>query len=70
MSERETRPWDLLNPERPRASDITQKKRMDICEECPLYQPLLHRCSDCGCIMPLKTKLADAYCPKGKWLAE
>ena len=31
----ETRPWDLLDPNTPRATETDADKRLSICEECP-----------------------------------
>lgn len=69
---REVRPWDLLRSKAPgaageRASDEDQEKRMSICEACPRFVKLTSQCLECGCIMKLKTKLAAATCPLGKW---
>jgi len=65
--EREARPWDLLNPHIHRASQKVRKERMDICNLCQHFISLTKQCSKCGCIMPLKTKLANASCPLNKW---
>jgi hypothetical protein len=43
-----------------------QKQRLDICKKCE-YLKKLDRCSKCGCVMSLKTKLKKAKCPIGKW---
>lgn len=69
---REVRPWDLLRSKAPggageRASDEEQEKRMSICEACPRFVKLTTQCLECGCVMKLKTKLAQATCPLGKW---
>jgi sucrose-6-phosphate hydrolase SacC (GH32 family) len=63
------KPYDLLNPTKPRTSSEIQKERMAICEECPELFQLTKQCKECMCIMPLKTKLAEAECPLGKWKA-
>ena len=69
---RQVRPWDLLRSKKPgeageRVSDERQEKRMSICQECPRFVKLTSQCLECGCIMNLKTKLAQASCPIGKW---
>lgn len=69
---RDVRPWDLLRSKAPgqageRASDEKQQERMSICELCPRFVKLTSQCLECGCIMKLKTKLAAATCPLGKW---
>jgi hypothetical protein len=43
-----------------------QKSRYEICKSCPSFT-LLKTCKECGCIMPLKTKLANTSCPLAKW---
>ena len=40
-------------------------KRMDICMLCPEYKNGV--CSDCGCILRLKTKMLSENCPQNKW---
>jgi len=70
--QRTVRPWDLLRSKKPgeageRASEEEQEKRLSICHECPRFVKLTSQCMECGCIMNLKTKLAAATCPLGKW---
>lgn len=69
---REVRPWDLLRSKKPgeageRATDEEAEKRISICKECPRFIKTTSQCKECGCIMNLKTKLAAASCPLGKW---
>lgn len=70
-SNRTVKPWDLFRsqdtPEGERASDELQEQRLSICKECPRYVKFTSQCLECGCIMKLKTKLAAAVCPLGKW---
>jgi hypothetical protein len=40
---------------------------MNICKECPFFIKITGQCSKCGCVMSQKTKLAEAFCPVGKW---
>lgn len=47
------------------ALDI-QTERYEICKQCPSFT-VLKTCKECGCIMPLKTKIASATCPVEKW---
>lgn len=61
------RPWDLLNSEVGRVSEVVQKERFSICEKCPLLNTAMKTCAECGCFMTLKTKLPNASCPIGKW---
>ena len=42
-----------------------QKQRMSICENCEYYK--FKKCSNCGCVMFLKTWLRNEKCPIGKW---
>lgn len=45
-----------------------QEWRMKICSECPLYDAVQGICTDCGCYMPLKTRMQGAECPKNFWV--
>ena len=40
--------------------------RVKKCMGCPYITPKF-RCTQCGCFMKLKTKIAGARCPIGKW---
>jgi len=63
----DTRPWDLLNPDKPKASEEKSTERLRICEDCPEYLGMTKQCKQCGCIMTMKTRLEAAKCPLGKW---
>lgn len=63
----ETRPWDLLNPNVPRASVEVSDSRFAICLSCPELLESTKQCKKCGCFMAAKTKLEAATCPLGKW---
>ena len=63
----ETRPWDMLNPNAPRATEEKAKERIDECLKCDRLIPVTHQCKECGCFMNLKVKLELATCPLGKW---
>jgi hypothetical protein len=69
MSEeqRSVKPWDLVNPNVMHVSDEVKKSRMDICLGCEHLIKFTKQCKKCGCLMHLKTKLAPASCPVGKW---
>lgn len=67
MSEREVKPWDFLNPKTEYASAEEADRRYSICKECPFLLSGVNKCMKCGCLMVLKTKLADAFCPEHKW---
>jgi hypothetical protein len=62
-----TRPWDLLNPNKPRTENELASIRYSICLECPELIKLTKQCRKCGCFMESKTKLETASCPIGKW---
>lgn len=63
----ETRPWDVLDPNTPRATDVESNTRFSICLDCPELIKLTKQCKQCGCVMPAKVKLLAATCPLGKW---
>jgi hypothetical protein len=62
-----TRPWDVLNPNIPQASEDIAQNRFALCEECPSLIKATKQCKECGCFMKLKVKLELATCPLGKW---
>jgi hypothetical protein len=64
---RQVRPWDFFNPNTEYATKNIQSERFSICKSCPELIKLTSQCKKCGCIMKLKTKLAQATCPIGKW---
>lgn len=58
---------DWLKPSSPRASDAVIESRLKICSECEFFKKNGARCKKCHCFMKLKTELAHARCPIGKW---
>lgn len=70
MNEKPVRPWDLFNKNKERATEELKNKRMEICRNCEFFISLTQQCKKCGCIMPAKTTLAEAFCPIHKWEAE
>lgn len=42
-------------------------ERLKTCEECDKFDAEASRCHECGCFMKVKTQLASASCPLGKW---
>jgi hypothetical protein len=64
---RPARPWDLLNKNIERVTEDLKESRMSICRDCKYFVSLTQQCTQCGCIMPAKTTLPHAECPKGKW---
>lgn len=67
MTEKPVRPWDLYNKKMNRAPSSIVEERLSICRECPFFRSGIQQCKKCGCIMPQKAKLADAFCPVHKW---
>jgi hypothetical protein len=63
----ETRPWDLVKPSVEWAPKEQAQSRYLICSECPRLLTATNQCKECGCFMKLKTQLANARCPIGKW---
>ena len=43
--------------------------RINICSQCEFLKKHT-RCEKCGCFMKVKTRLATARCPIGKWEKE
>ena len=66
-SSRPVRPWDLFNKNMNRVPSDIRMQRLEICRSCPFFINATQQCIKCGCIMPQKTKLADASCPEQKW---
>lgn len=48
------------------ATKELQEQRYEICKNCDAFTAL-KTCKECGCIMPLKIKIASAACPLDKW---
>ena len=65
--DRGVKPWDMLNPNEPRASEELATTRYALCNGCPEFINLTKQCKKCGCFMLAKTKLMKAACPLGKW---
>jgi hypothetical protein len=61
------KPWDLLKKDNHIEDDFIINSRMSTCLDCDRYIHITSQCKECGCIMPLKTKLKNASCPLGKW---
>ena len=67
MTMDEVKPWDLLNPNKPRSSEELAEYRLGICNSCEFFRPRPQTCRKCGCFMTLKTTLKNAKCPVDKW---
>jgi hypothetical protein len=63
-------PWDIFDPNTVYLDKEKYKARLDICSSCPELINLTKQCKKCGCFMAIKTKMAHASCPLGKWLSE
>lgn len=64
---KQPRPWDLFNKNIGRVGADIAKARLSICGLCPEYIKATHQCKKCGCIMNVKAKLPNSFCPIGKW---
>jgi len=64
----DSRPWHLLDPDKIIDDQSVIDYRMNICKSCEFFIPITKQCNKCGCIMTMKTKLANAGCPVNKWL--
>lgn len=58
-----------LIPESRKAPTHVSDARWAECSNCELLYKPTHTCKACGCFMLVKTKMAYAKCPKGKWPA-
>lgn len=67
QKDRDVKPWDLLNPKKPRSSEELAAERLTICRSCEFFRKGNQTCMKCGCFMKLKTTLSQAACPVGKW---
>lgn len=63
----DVKPWDLLNPNKPRSGKELAEYRLEICKTCEFFRERTQTCKKCGCFMKLKTHLEDASCPIKKW---
>jgi hypothetical protein len=61
----EAKPWHVLT--KPTLSKEEAQKRYDICKECPHLIAMTKQCRHCLCVMPLKVKVPNAFCPINKW---
>ena len=66
----QARPWDIFNPTTVYIDEKKFESRMDICNSCPELIKATKQCKKCGCFMAIKTKMAHASCPLGKWSSE
>jgi hypothetical protein len=59
-------PFGLVDKES-YTSEEEAKARLDMCNGCDRFINLTKQCKECGCFMPLKTKLKNTKCPLNKW---
>lgn len=64
-----TRPefLDGFDPRVERVATAVRTERMSMCKSCEKFRTTTKTCSECNCFMPIKTTLATAGCPLGKW---
>lgn len=59
--------WQSLHFDEKRDINISEfEHRMNICRSCDKLKMAF--CSECGCFMPIKTRLKNAECPLKKWV--
>jgi hypothetical protein len=54
----------------PVVSNEQYEARLATCSTCPLKDPSSWVCTDCGCYLTVKAKMATENCPKGKWAGD
>ena len=64
---KQSRPWDKFDSNSISVSEDVYEQRIKICKSCPKLILDINVCSECGCLMPIKAKLDQAFCPIGKW---
>ena len=53
------------------AEDAERDRRYNLCKQCDKFDSPTKTCTECNCIMPVKTCWLDSTCPLGNWgLAE
>ena len=58
---------DTLKGKRLLTNNKEQEERLSICKSCKYYDEKVIRCTQCGCFLEAKVKVASQYCPIGKW---
>jgi hypothetical protein len=49
------------------AEDDERDRRYNLCKECNKFDTVTRTCTECNCIMPVKTCWQDSTCPLNKW---
>jgi hypothetical protein len=63
----------MMEIDSPFVSNSEKQNRLDICKACDKFKAktsiLPSRCSECGCVLYLKTKFKNQHCPldSPKW---
>ena len=52
------------------ASEEVAKERLKTCAQCDKFEASESRCRECGCYIPVKSKLILDSCPLNKWVAD
>ncbi len=52
---------------RPRVTDEQKAARLDVCRDCPQFNPRKGSCRVCGCNLDAKAGMATEDCPEGRW---
>jgi|APGre2960657373_1045057.scaffolds.fasta_scaffold07458_3 hypothetical protein len=55
------------NNEEPVSNGNISKIRYRTCKLCPMFEPALKVCDQCGCFMPIKVQFKMFSCPLNKW---
>jgi len=58
---------DSINGKETIASVELIEKRIKVCNKCPYLSSNRAYCTECGCIISLKTKFKSSKCPKKYW---
>ena len=58
---------DTIKGKRLLTSKKEQEERLSICKACNYYDDQQVRCTQCGCFLEAKVKVAGQYCPVHKW---
>lgn len=67
MSDKDVSFFDVFKKDTEYVSDEVQEYRYAVCESCEYFRRTTKQCKKCGCFMTIKTGMANAECPAGKW---
>lgn len=57
----------FIKGELPFSEEELAQERIKLCEICEHFARTTRQCKLCWCFLDLKTKIAEAECPAGKW---